>query len=260
MHYKAKKRFGQNFLKNQNYLDQIIESIPDTKTQMIEIGVGLGDLTGKLLKIHNLIAYEVDNDLCSLLSNQYENWIKEKRLELFCCDVMKLPNTIGWLHPKPYFLVSNLPYYIATHIILRLLRDPMCVGLVVMMQKEVAQKFCANVGESDFCALSVLTQSVGKAKFLFEVPPSAFDPAPKVTSAVFRINKTSKTFDLQWISSLEVLLKTAFVAPRKKMAKNLLSLYPKQNIEEAFKQFNLQESIRPHEVSTSIYHQLLKIL
>lgn len=260
MNYKAKKKFGQNFLKDQSYLAQIIEAIPATQSQVIEIGIGLGDLTDRLLKIHNLIAYEVDEDLCSLLSDRHQKTIEEERLKLVCCDVMELKNKTAWLHPKPYFLVSNLPYYIATHIVLRLLRDSMCEGFVVMTQKEVAEKFCANEGEKEFCALSVIAQSVGKIEFLFEVPPFAFEPAPKVTSAVFKVKKASNHMTPQELEILETLLKTAFASPRKKLAKNLLQVYPRQRINEVFDKLGLEENVRPHEISTSLYHQLLQNL
>ncbi|WP_027326961.1 16S rRNA (adenine(1518)-N(6)/adenine(1519)-N(6))-dimethyltransferase RsmA [Helicobacter pametensis] len=260
MNYRAKKRFGQNFLKDQTYLRQIIEAIPATQSQMIEIGIGLGDLTDELLKLHNLIAYEVDRDLCSLLSDRHQMTIEKGCLKLICCDVMGLENQYAWLHAEPYFLISNLPYYIATHIVLRLLRDPMCEGLVVMTQKEVAHKFCAQVFDKEFCALSVIAQSVGKIDYLFDVPPSAFEPAPKVTSAVFRIIKSPQHPTLDELASLERLLKTAFAAPRKKLSKNLLHLYPAHKIREAFHALNLEDNSRPHEVSTSLYHQFLKLL
>lgn len=260
MNYKAKKKFGQNFLKDQGYLNQIIEAIPLTQSQLIEIGIGLGDLTDRLLKVHNLIAYEVDRDLCSLLSDRHQKTIEDQQLKLICCDVMELKSQIAWLHPTSYFLVSNLPYYIATHIVLRLLRDCVCEGFVVMTQKEVAQKFCANVMEKEFCALSVIAQSVGNIELLFEVPPFAFEPAPKVTSAVFKVTKAKHHPTLEELERLENLLKISFSSPRKKLAKNLLQVYPKQNIHKAFLALNLEENIRPHEVSTSLYHQLLNFL
>lgn len=258
VNYKAKKKFGQNFLKDQIYLDQIIQSIPSTQSQMIEIGIGLGDLTERLLKLHNLIAYEVDEDLCSLLNNR--EFFGKENLTLLHRDVLECENTIGWLHPKPYFLVSNLPYYIATHIILRVLRDEMCEGLVVMTQKEVAEKFCANVKDKDFCALSVIAQSVGEAEMLFEVPPYAFEPAPKVDSAVFRICKKPQPPKIQELMRLETLLKVAFATPRKKLSKNLATLYSKQDIQKVFEELEIQEHLRPHEVSTSLYHQIAKKL
>lgn len=260
MNYKAKKKFGQNFLKDTFFLDRIIQAIPNTQSQLIEIGIGLGDLTDRLLKIHNLIAYEVDRDLCSLLSDRHQKTMQEERLKLICCDVMELQNKTAWLYEEPYFLVSNLPYYIATHIVLRVLRDSMCEGFVVMTQKEVAEKFCANAMEKEFCALSVIAQSVGEVEFLFEVPASAFEPAPKVTSAVFKVKKKSNPMTLDELEALEYLLKIAFASPRKKLAKNLLAFYPKQRINEVFTAIDLNDNVRPHELPTSLYHRLLKIL
>ncbi|WP_233702013.1 16S rRNA (adenine(1518)-N(6)/adenine(1519)-N(6))-dimethyltransferase RsmA [Helicobacter enhydrae] len=254
MNYKAKKKFGQNFLKESIYLDQIVQSIPNTPIQVIEIGVGLGDLTERLLKFHKLIAYEVDEDLCSLLNDR--EFFGKDNLTLIHRDVLECSDAVGWLHKEPYFLVSNLPYYIATHIVLKLLRDPMCQGLVVMTQKEVAEKFCADVGDRDFCALSIIAQSVGNIKMLFEVPPTAFSPAPKVDSAVFQVQKTQEFWHIQELCDLETLLKCAFQAPRKKLAKNLCSLYPKAKIDGIFQDLMLDTNLRPHQVSTSLYHQI----
>lgn len=258
MHYKAKKKYGQNFLKDSYFLRQIVQAIPNTSSQVIEIGIGLGDLTDELLKIHNLIAYEVDKDLCSLLEKKHSSLLETQKLKLVLCDVLELKDSIGWLHPEPYFLVSNLPYYIATLIVLKLLRDEKCEGFVVMTQKEVAEKFCACVGEKEFCALSVIAQSVGEIEFLFEVPASAFEPAPKVTSAVFRVIKKPNHPRVQEIEKLESLLKVAFGAPRKKLAKNLANLYSKQEVEEIFSKLKIEENLRPHQVCTTLYHQILE--
>ncbi|HIY44344.1 MAG TPA: 16S rRNA (adenine(1518)-N(6)/adenine(1519)-N(6))-dimethyltransferase RsmA [Candidatus Helicobacter avistercoris] len=258
MHYKAKKKYGQNFLKDSFFLRQIVQAIPNTSSQVIEIGIGLGDLTDELLKIHNLIAYEVDEDLCSLLAKRHSSLLETQKLRLILGDVLEIEGSTGWLHPEPYFLVSNLPYYIATLIVLKLLRDEKCKGFVVMTQKEVAEKFCAQVGEKEFCALSVIAQSVGEIELLFEVPASAFEPAPKVTSAVFRVIKKPNHPRMEEIEKLEVLLKAAFCAPRKKLEKNLANFYPKQEVEEIFSHLGIDKNLRPHQVSTTLYHQILE--
>ena len=258
MHYKAKKKYGQNFLKDSFFLRQIVQAIPNTSSQVIEVGIGLGDLTDELLKIHNLIAYEVDEDLCSLLAKRHSSLLETQKLRLILGDVLEIEDSTGWLHPEPYFLVSNLPYYIATLIVLRLLRDEKCKGFVVMTQKEVAEKFCAQVGEKEFCALSVIAQSVGEIELLFEVPASAFEPAPKVTSAVFRVIKKPNHPRIEEIEKLEILLKAAFCAPRKKLEKNLVNFYPKQEVEEIFSHLGIDENLRPHQVSTTLYHQILE--
>ena len=258
MQYKAKKRFGQNFLKDKSYLYQIIQSIPKIydQDQIVEIGVGLGDLSDELLKLYPLKAYEIDSDLCSLLREKYKQPLETGRLELINQDVMKIDRSEGWLHSETYILVSNLPYYVATPIILKAMRDPLCKGFVVMTQKEVAQKFCAKSGMSDFCALSVLSESLGSIDYLFDVPASAFEPAPKVTSAVFRIKK-----DSMFISpDFEKFLKIAFCSPRKKLFKNLVSHYDKDQLQGIFIQCQINENARSHELSTSAYHQIFNHL
>lgn len=189
--------------------------------KLVEIGVGLGDLSERLLQISSLTTYEIDADLCSFVLRRFSSRIFPHTFSLVQKDVLSIPlnasagaeskaesknadsstpnkaeresqstqEVYAWLADEPYILVSNLPYYIATRIVINLLKDPLCEGFVVMTQKEVALKFCADEGQSEFCALSVLAQSVGETRLLFEVPKEAFEPMPKVTSAVFSHQK-----------------------------------------------------------------------
>ncbi len=202
--------------------------------KLVEIGVGLGDLSERLLQISSLTTYEIDADLCSFVLRRFSSRIFPHTFSLVQKDVLSIPlnalnasagaesknmdsksleskveskhsdsgapnkaeresqsmqEVYAWLADEPYILVSNLPYYIATRIVINLLKDPLCEGFVVMTQKEVALKFCADEGQSEFCALSVLAQSVGETRLLFEVPKEAFEPMPKVTSAVFSHKK-----------------------------------------------------------------------
>jgi 16S rRNA (adenine1518-N6/adenine1519-N6)-dimethyltransferase len=260
--YRSKKRFGQNFLQDSHFLHKIIQSIPDIPIQCIEIGVGLGDLTQELLKIESLIAYEVDLDLCSLLNKKFSNQIQSGRLNIIYKDILNLPSQQAWLHTHEYKVVSNLPYYIATHIILRLLRDRFCRAFLVMTQKEVAQKFCATTGQKEFCALSVLVESFGKAKMLFEVPKEAFSPMPKVTSSVFVIHKYSQQNQIEdsFLCDLESFLKIAFYAPRKTLFKNLSQVFDKKLLEEVFENENIKSNARAHEVKTKSFHHILQFL
>lgn len=254
--YRTKKHLGQNFLKSFSYIQQIIESIPTLPYQLIEIGIGLGDLTQELAKRDSLKAYEVDPDLCSLFRKHFASLITSKRVELIQQDVLEIEQDQGWLHPSEYVLVSNLPYYVATPIILRLLRDSACKYLVVMTQKEVAQKFCAHTKESAFCALSVLAQTFGKPQMLFDVPNTAFEPAPKVTSSVFCIDKIQSTARRD--SRFEEFLKTAFCAPRKKLAKNLQKAF--KDITSLLDTLHIRDDARPHEVSTEQYHHIYQYI
>lgn len=259
--YRAKKHFGQNFLQDSHYLHKIIQSTPTLPIQCIEIGIGLGDLTQELLKIEPLIAYEVDLDLCSLLDKKFSSHIQSGRLKIIYENVLNLHQEQQWLYEQEYKVVSNLPYYIATHIIVRLLRDRFCRALLVMTQKEVAQKFCALSGESAFCALSVLTQTLGETQMLFDVPNSAFSPIPKVTSSVFVIHKHHlQTFEAFSLYGLESFLKSAFHAPRKTLLKNLSTAFDKKLLEKALESACVPFNARPHEVKTKSFHHILEIL
>lgn len=257
----AKKRFGQNFLQDSHYLNKIVQSIPTLPIQCVEIGVGLGDLTQELLKIEPLIAYEVDLDLCSLLNEKFSKQIESGRLHIIYEDILNLPSQQAWLHTQEYKVVSNLPYYIATHIIVRLLRDRFCRGFIVMTQKEVAQKFCATSGEKEFCALSVLVESLGSAELLFDVPKEAFSPIPKVTSSVFVIHKNPAQDFLGFsLCDLESFLKLAFCSPRKTLAKNLSSSFDKKSVQAALESANVKPNARAHEVKTESFHHILHTL
>ncbi len=215
--------------------------------KVVEIGVGLGDLSAKLLAFFDLIAYEIDSELCEKIT------FPKDRFRLINQDVLELESTRGWLCDEPYMLVSNLPYYIATRIILNALKDSECVGFVVMTQKEVADKFCADAGNREFCALSVLAQSVGKKiEKVADVPPNAFIPPPKVESSVFSVLKNAQNID----SEFEKMLKIAFHAPRKMAIKNL-DFIP--NIAEIFGRLGIENTARAHQISTWQYHQIFTL-
>ncbi|UFH59240.1 16S rRNA (adenine(1518)-N(6)/adenine(1519)-N(6))-dimethyltransferase RsmA [Sulfurovum mangrovi] len=247
----ADKKFGQNFLKNNTYIHKIIQSMPHDDLKVAEIGPGLGDLTKELVKVRNVTAFEVDKRLCEHLSNEFKEATHDSHFELRCGDVLERWES-GKLLDEPYHLVANLPYYIATNIILKALKDEHCRSILVMVQKEVADKFAANAGEKAFSALSVLADSVGKASVCFEVEPEAFIPPPKVTSAVLLIEKNETMND----EKFESFLRVAFAQPRKKLSKNLMARFPKALVAEAFSQQELDSNLRPHEVETSIYHHL----
>ncbi|CRF48836.1 SSU rRNA (adenine(1518)-N(6)/adenine(1519)-N(6))-dimethyltransferase [Helicobacter heilmannii] len=272
---------GQHFLHDPHYLEQILQSIPhahfaDT-VQVVEIGVGLGDLTSRLLSRleppKSLLAYEVDTRLAQRLRPVLG--VLAGRLDLVVGDVMQNKgftngekkqigglevSQCAFLHPKPYFLVSNLPYYIATPIITKCLRDALCMGMVVMVQKEVALKFCAAANESDYGALSVLSASVCLERaLLFEVPPHAFNPPPKVQSAVMRLLKAPASQAKRGsmpLAFLESVLKICFQANRKTLFNNLKKTYPVAQIQEFFTQRGLELSARPHQVALAHYVSL----
>jgi len=249
----ANKKFGQNFLKDSFYLNKIIEAMPKDGLQIVEIGPGLGDLTGQLLKVGQVRAYEVDKRLCEHLKEKFKKEIINNKLELICKDILEQKDS---LHNRDYNLVANLPYYIATAIILNALHDENCKSILVMVQKEVAQKFSAKVKDKNFGALAILSQSVAEVKLLFEVPKEAFTPPPKVTSAILYIKKHNSLKD----KSFEQFLRIATKQPRKTLFKNLSASYDKEKLKDIFTQLQIKTTLRAHELELSKYHHLHKKL
>ncbi len=251
---KAKKKFGQNFLKDESVVAKIIESMPKNDHKIIEIGPGLGDLTNYLVKVKSVEAFEVDPDLCELLQEKFSKELRAKQLQLHCGDVLK-----AWqssLSDSAYDLVANLPYYIATNIILKALEDQNCHNILVMVQLEVAQKFAAKPKTKEFGALSVIAQSIADVSITQIVPPTAFEPAPKVDSAVLLLQKKASRSNKEF----EDFLKVAFKQPRKTLLKNLAASFDKVLLQELFEKVDLKTNIRPHELSCDDYHQLYNIL
>ncbi|SFV90564.1 SSU rRNA (adenine(1518)-N(6)/adenine(1519)-N(6))-dimethyltransferase [hydrothermal vent metagenome] len=247
----ASKKFGQNFLKNDVYLHKIIQAMPDDDLKVAEIGPGLGDLTKELVKARNVTAFEVDKRLCEHLTTAFEIPISQGHFELLCGDVLERWGE-GALLDEPYHLIANLPYYIATNIILKAFKDEQCRSILVMVQKEVADKFAAKPGEKAFSALSVLASSVGRVTLCFEVEPEAFIPPPNVTSAVLLIEKDRSLDD----EKFEAFLKIAFAQPRKKLFKNLTAAFSKDRVAQTFATLDIDPNLRPHEAVTSMYHLL----
>lgn len=244
---KAKKYFGQNFLKDQVILEQIIQSIPKDEDFIIEIGVGLGDLTRKLLKNAYVKTFEIDQELVELAKKTFKQDIKDGKLELIIADANKLEI---WSDTS-YFLVANLPYYVATRLILKALEDKMCRGFLVMVQKEVADKFCAKDFESNFCALSVLCGIFGGCELLFDVRPEYFLPKPKVMSSVIRLQKKEDYSDFLKNSAFKLFLKDCFSFPRKQLLSSFAK--NKDRLKDILSNLNIKHDTRAHQIGVESY-------
>jgi len=251
---KAKKKFGQNFLKDSSILDRIIQSMPNNNNYIVEIGPGLGDLTEKLVKYKDMTAYEVDTDLIGILKSKFAIEMNDGKLKLIHTDVLEAWDKLGSLHDGKYDMIANLPYYIATNIILRAFEDTNCEHIIVMVQKEVAQKFTAKVNQKEYSSLGIIAETLSLySRILFDVPPESFDPPPKVMSSILCIRKDmNKSID----KSFKDFLKACFTQPRKKLSKNLSSILDKEKISQYYKELDMNDNVRPHEVSSSLYSQL----
>jgi 16S rRNA (adenine1518-N6/adenine1519-N6)-dimethyltransferase len=251
---KAKKQYGQNFLKDTTILDKIIQSMPNNNNYVVEIGPGLGDLTKNLVKYKDLTAYEVDTDLIGILKSKFAIQIEEGKLKLIHTDVLEAWDKQKSLHDGKYDLIANLPYYIATNIILRAFEDKNCEHIIVMVQKEVAEKFTAKVNDKEYSSLGIITELISiDSRLLFDVPPESFDPPPKIISSILYIKKDMNNY---LDKDFNKFLKACFVQPRKKLSKNLTSVMDKNLISKIYEELSINDNVRPHEVSSSLYSQM----
>ena len=264
---KAKKHFGQNFLQDKATLDKIIQAIPKDVENVVEIGPGLGDLTFRLLQIYKTTSFEIDCELFQILKVKFANEIQNGQLKLFCKDALEQWQQEGELSSQNYFLVANLPYYVATKMILNAIDDEKCLGLIVMIQKEVALKFSAKSRDKEFSALSILASLQGRCELLFDVDAKLFNPPPKVTSSVIKLQKTKKIFgkdgifkDAKQYEAFKAFLRAAFASPRKTLLKNLSTNFDKKALEEIFEDLGLAQNLRPHELDVDSYLKVFERL
>lgn len=230
--------------------------MPENDNLVLEIGPGLGDLTGKLLTKKAVVAVEVDTDLISNLKSKFKDEIENGRFHLLHADILSV-----WEEAMGFALrldiIANLPYYIATNIVLKAIKDERVENILVMVQKEVAEKFCATPKSSDFGAISILCDAMCQRGIALELPPSAFEPAPKVFSAVLKLVKRDKPLiEKDLFDEFELFLKHAFSAPRKTLLKNLSNAYPKECLIAVFEKLEISLNIRPHELTTEIFASL----
>lgn len=238
----AKRSLGQNFLTDKNYIRKIINAItPSAGDTIVEIGPGRGAMT-ELLVMSNakIIAFELDRDLISILNDRYGTSGDFQLIErdALTVDFLELCRSEG----KKLKLVANLPYYISTAILQRLIdqRDAFS-EMVLMFQREVVERIIAKPGNSDRGFLSVLAEAHLEIRPLFNVPPSAFRPVPKVWSTVARFRPLTPASDSD--RSLKLVVSEAFRQPRKTLVNNLKPRYPK--IHEVLRGCNVDAGLRP---------------
>ena len=245
----AKKKFGQNFLTDQNILSGIVNAAEITKKDaVIEIGPGLGALTEHLCEAAGFVlAYEIDTDLLDLLKEnlkQYNNY-KVVNEDILKVDINKDIEQYLSTYENVY-VVANLPYYITTPIILGLLSKTNRISrYVMMMQLEMADRICGKPKTKDYNALSVVIAYKAVAKKVLNVPRTVFIPAPNVDSAVVRLD-IYKTLPHQAMDedTFNKVIRVCFTQRRKTLYNNLGMEYPKEFVNKLLEDLNINPSIR----------------
>lgn len=219
MVHRARKRFGQNFLENRHIIDSIIRALNlQSSDNVLEIGPGLGALTQSLLHVLNhLTAIEIDRDLQAHLAEMPE---AAKKLTLIDADALKIDYSQFSMRLR---VIGNLPYNISTPILLRLLHyTPYIDDMHFMLQKEVVDRMAAHPGCKAYGRLSVILQYYCDVEHLFDVGPEAFNPQPKVDSAVVRLTPHAVSpYPVVNFTDLERLVAASFSMRRKTLANNL---------------------------------------
>lgn len=254
MVHRPRKRFGQNFLSNQAIITNIIAAL-NAKAEdcVVEIGPGLGALTQPLLKqLPKLTAIEIDRDLYQQL--QQLPYAKE-RLTLINADALTVDFS-QW--GGSVRLVGNLPYNIATPLLLHLLDYlPAITDMHFMLQKEVVERLAAQPHSKAYGRLSIIMQYYCEITHLFDVPPSAFYPQPKVDSAIVRLVPYRQSpYALVNRALLEKVVAQAFAMRRKTLANNLKPLITATALEE----LGISPKARAEELSINDYIRLAQVL
>ncbi|MGL6125096.1 MAG: 16S rRNA (adenine(1518)-N(6)/adenine(1519)-N(6))-dimethyltransferase RsmA [Metamycoplasmataceae bacterium] len=251
----ALKRFGQNFLQDEEILNKIVSSIDINNKNIIEIGPGKGALSKLiLLKAQKLVAFEIDYNLVDFLSME----IKSKNFFLINEDFLKT-NLSNY---KNYSIIANIPYNITTPILFKIFENHTNFDdVILMVQKEVAERICAKPGDNNYGKLTVTTANFANAKKLFDISPKAFFPSPKVTSSVIhlKIKKTESNVDNE---EFLIFIKICFAMRRKTLINNLKNHknYNENLIFQFFIENNLNKNVRPQMLGFDQYKNLFKIL
>ena len=227
----AKKSFGQNFLTDKNYISKIISALDlQANETVIEIGAGRGALTEKLLDAGaNVIAIELEHAMIAVLKAKFggkENFqlIEQDALRTNLAEIITNPKS-KIQNPKSK-LVANLPYYISTAILQKLIEQREFFSeMILMFQREVVERITAKVGHKERGFLTVLTENYLAAEKLFDVPPNAFRPAPKVWSAVVSL-KPKAEIEFTDEKLFREFISAAFAQKRKTILNNLKNAPP----------------------------------
>ena len=268
---KANKNLGQNFLINNEVIENIIKSSDLSKEDMvIEIGPGLGTLTKKILeKAGKVLCIEIDSKMINILQNRFSNY---SNFELLNEDVLKVnlssiiqKNKIENKDIKNVKIVANLPYYITTPIIMKLLEEKLDIqSIIVMIQKEVADRLIEIPGGKNTGAITYTVYYYCESEKIMEVPNSSFIPEPEVTSEVIKMKLREKPIvNLEDPKIMFMIIKSAFMQRRKTLLNSLTNSKVFINKEEGMhilKQLNLDINVRAEALTLQDFYNIAKII
>ena len=258
----AKKHFGQNFLIDKNVLNKIVSISNITKEDtIIEIGPGMGCLTEYLaINANKVICYEIDKDMIAMLNDTllpfYDN------IEIIGLDFLKADLSLYKDKVENVKVVANLPYYITTPIIFKLLSETKIRQFTFMVQKEVGDRLTGKPNTKDYNSLSVAMKYKTDSKLMYKVSPNSFYPAPKVDSALLLVEVKKVDSDLNFDTDFLKFVQDIFAQRRKTIINNLNGKYSldKQKLTEIFVKNNLNINLRAETLSVEEILELYKLI
>ncbi len=248
---KAKKHLGQHFLKNEEIAKNIVDALlQSTNLPLLEIGPGTGVLTRHLIEKEKFFAVDIDTESIEYLKKAYPKY----EAKILYGDFLKM--SMDNLFPEHFAIIGNFPYNISSQIMFKVLDYRNKIDVVVgMFQKEVAERMAEKPGSKTYGILSVLLQAFYDIEYLFTVEPNAFNPPPKVKSAVIRLTR-NKTEKLDCDEKLfKAIVKSTF-NQRRKMVRNGVKSFIKDESVMSHKFFTM----RPEQLSVAQFVELTQII
>ena len=251
--FNLKKKFGQNFIIDENIIDSIINKAEiDENTLVLEIGPGAGSLTYKLAKkAKNVLGYEIDITLKEILKHNLQEF---NNVDIIYEDFLKadVNKQIKKYNFEKLYVVANLPYYITTPILIKLMEDQIAVDkIVVMVQKEVGDRFKAKPNSKDYNSLSVYLNYYFNVKKILDVSRNVFIPKPNVDSIVVEFTKKERK-NLKNEELFFKLVRDSFKQKRKNLRNNLKG-YDLDKIEAVLKKYNFDLTVRAEQLDIDIF-------
>tara|TARA_B100000780_G_C21038493_1_gene416585 strand:+ start:276 stop:1064 length:789 start_codon:yes stop_codon:yes gene_type:complete len=252
---RAKKSLGQNFLIDREVLEQIVETVNISKKEVLEIGPGSGNLTAYILKKNPKKFYviEKDDDLCLLLKEKFNN-----EITIINDDVLKISE--DKVSNEKLTVFGNLPYNISTEIlskwIINMNKNFWFENLLLMFQKEVADRIIAEFNTSKYGRLSILSNWKLNIKKIIDIKPQSFSPRPKVDSSLLLFTPKKDFFDLENAKNLEMITRVFFSQRRKMLKKPFNQIF--KNATGVSKKFDIDLNLRPQNLKPEVYFNLVK--
>lgn len=255
MHIKAKKSLGQNFLIDRNILEQIVDTVEINNKEILEIGPGTGNLTSYILRKEpkKIYVVEKDNELALLLNEKFSG-----KISILNEDILKISE--NKISKKKLTVFGNLPYNISTEIlskwIINIDKEFWFDKLILMFQKEVADRIISKPNTSNYGRLSILSSWKLDIKKIIDIKPESFLPKPKIDSSLLIFTPKKKFFELNQSKNLEMITRVFFNQRRKMIKKPFNQIF--KNSQEISKKFNIDLNLRPQNLEPEIYYKLAK--